>query len=159
MTNDELKDRIFYVDYREAWVREDELLKMTDDEKHVAEEFLMQMLDDRRLGFFSLEALTFLETPKVLPILYARMGEDNVRDFLKSVMASFIYRINGDEEMLASAINKLSSLKKPDIVSALGYLYRINRIEVKNAIAEFVDDPEHSIRYNAKRYLDLMGNF
>ena len=139
-------------------MQKEQVLQMKDEERRNAEEILIQMIEDHKLGWLAQDALVILRSEKALPVLYGKMADDTMSDLARMKLATDIYRINCDDAMCERAINLSRYLRsKNDILNSLELLYRLNSIESRNVIAEFVDSPEYPIAHKAQRLLRSMG--
>ncbi len=157
MDTDWLIKRIFYIDYREAWVLKDEIARFSEDERQVAEEVLLGMVGDRKLGGLAIQALSELKSVKALPVMYGILADEKFDAGGKLMVMSSIYKINRDTELITEAIRLFRTLKnKYTIIGAMISLKVMNSAATRQLIEEFVSHSEYLVSYNAKRHLDNM---
>ncbi len=157
MGRDELIKRIFYIDYREAWVLKKEIVRFTDDERSCAEEVLLKMVGDSKLGFLVMEALSELRSNKAIPIMYENLADEKLDEVSKLMLASCIYKINKDSGLIVKGISLFRALKnKFSVIHSMYYLAQMNCAETRQVIEEYVGHTEYLVSYNAKRFLEIM---
>lgn len=137
--------------------------KLTEFEKQLLEKALIEKLVTEITNKFPdtliVETLAYLKSIDSLPILKRLLN--NIEDpIIKLRIATSVFEINKDSEMIDMAINSAKQLddkKKPyyiyDLSGAFYYLAKFNNAKVNSFIETYTNHKEYLISYNAKRTL------
>lgn len=136
--------------------------KLADEEKIQLENALIDKLifeSDREPDSLIAETLAYLKSQKSLPVL-RQLLEKDLYVITELIIATSIYEINRDNDMIDIAINvvkKIEQKKGPyyvsKLTSAFYYLIKFNNAEINSIIEEYTNHKEYLIAYNAKQVL------
>ena len=136
--------------------------KLTDDEKIQLENALISKLtfeSDREPDSLIIETLAYLKSQKFLPIL-RQLLEKNLYEITELIVATSIYEINRDNDMIDIAINVVKKIEQKKgsyyvykLTSAFYYLIKFENAEVNSIIEKYTNHREYLVACNAKRVL------
>jgi hypothetical protein len=139
--------------------------KLTGDEKIQLENALIDKLtfeSDKEPDSLIVETLAYLKSQKSVPVL-RKLLDKNLYIITELIIATSIYEISRDNDMIDSAINivnKIEYKKGPYYVSKLTkafyYLIKFENAEINSIIEKYTSHQEHLIAYNAKRVLESL---
>lgn len=98
------------------------------------------------------ETLAYLKSDKSLPLLYELL-ETRPYPIYRLVMATFIYEINKDPNLIDIAIAESGNItNKWDLINIFYYLSKFNNVKTNEVIGNYINDKDFLISYNAKRF-------
>ncbi|HEY0426707.1 MAG TPA: hypothetical protein VGC76_02770 [Pyrinomonadaceae bacterium] len=137
--------------------------KLTGDEKIQLEDALIHKLTfdlDIEPDSLIIETLAYLKSQKSLPVL-RQLLEKNLYEITELIIATSIYEINRDNDMIDIAINVVKKIEQKKgsyyifkLTKAFDYLIKFNNAEINSIIEEYTNHKEYLIAYNAK---DVLG--
>jgi len=140
------------------------LEKLTNKERKEVENELVNKLlhkPSKEVDTLIVETLAYLKSEIALPVLRVVLN-DCANEMEKLKIATAIFEINQDNEMVDIAINLLRSMDNDKdsyyshkLISAFYSLIKFKRPEVNKIIEGYVSHNNYSISYNAKRALSL----
>lgn len=136
--------------------------KLTGEEKIQLENALINKLifeSDTEPDSLIVETLAYLKSQKSVPVL-RQLLEKNLYDITKLVIASSIYEINGDNDMIDIAIDVIKNIEHKKgayyvykLTKAFYYLIKFKNAEINSIIEEYTRHKEYLITSNAKEVL------
>lgn len=138
--------------------------ELTDNEKQLLEKALIQKLQSeagKEIDTLIVETLAYLKSVASLPVLKKLLEVCN-DIIIKLRIATAIFEINQDDEMVDIAVNSVKQMdNKKDpyyiykLTSAFYYLAKFKNEKTKQLIKEYTSHPEYLISYNAKKALGI----
>ena len=132
---------------------------LSADEKIEVENALINKLSEHPEDLLIVETLAYLKSTKSIPAL-RKLLENSSYDMEKLIIASSMFEINQDNDMVDIAIGAFRQLdNKKDayyvykLTSAFYHLAKFNNPAIVEIIKEYVDHKEYLVSYNAKRAL------
>ena len=129
------------------------------DEKLEVENSLINKISEHPEDLLIVETLVYLKSKKAIPAL-RQLLEKSSNDMEKLIIASSMFEINQDNDMVDIAIGAFRKLdNKKDayyvykLTSAFYILAKFNKTSVMDIIKEYFDHTEYLVSYNAKRAL------
>jgi hypothetical protein len=130
--------------------------KLNSREKKIIENELIVAADSA--DYWLIAALGYLKSHKALPKLYQLLEEAD-DETIKIDIASAIYCICGDSEMVQIALDELDSTMKTNNEDKLvSILYKFHPFEderISQRLFELLDSPNYLVAYNAAIALDI----
>jgi hypothetical protein len=173
--------------HREGFNNRPIIDELPENEKRIVEDELIRLLLNdlgEQTDPLIVETLAYLKSEKSLPVLKSLLN-DQVNNITKLTIASSIFEISRDSEMVAIAIStfkKISQRKDQyytnglieaffstfknisqrkdqyyiyDLIAAFYYLAKFKNPEINKILERYTNHKEYLVSYNAKRYLDL----
>jgi hypothetical protein len=144
--------------HREGFTNEQIIDLLSKEDKDLVEIALIDLLDKNSWDTFIVETLAMMKSVKSLPTLRRLLGKCK-QGFDKLSIATSIYEICHDEDMITIAINefnrfenKIRIYRDENIMSAFYYLSRFDSDKTNDLIGKYLDHKNYLISYNAKRF-------
>jgi len=135
---------------------------LNESEKRLLENVLVEKLTletDKEIDTLIVETLAYLKSAASLPIL-KRLLANYSDEMIKLKIATSIFEINQDSEMIDIAINCVKQLEDKTnayyvytLSSAFHYLIKFKNPKVNSIIEEYTNHKEYLVSYNAKQVL------
>jgi len=123
-------------------------------EKQLVEEALIKKMAETK-DMLAVETLAYMKSQKSLPALHTLIGEC-LDEMKKIIIATSIYEINKDEEMVDIAIGSFHNLNNSyQIISAFYYLVKFKNPMADSLVKEYLNSSDYLLSYNAKRALEI----
>src|ERR1051326_5399460 len=152
MNLEQLIDKIIPpADYlnRKDFSNTDIIDQLNDNEKKLIEDILIERLLDTTDDMLIIDTLAYLKSEKSLPILYNFLKNDSDSMF-KLVVATSIFEINRDQDMINVAVDSFKKLKNDKdayrtfkLIPAFYYLAKFKFGTTNKLIEEYTEDKEH----------------
>lgn len=133
--------------------------QLNEHEKKLVEDKLIDKLLSKSEDILVVETLAYLKSEKSLPLLYDLLSK-STGETAKLIIATSIFEINGDNEMIDIAIDsvkKIDSIKDAyhvyRLIPTFYYLAKFQNDKVNRIINEYSNSKEYLIAYNAKQAL------
>ena len=136
--------------------------KLTGEEKIQLENALIDRLtfeSDKEPDSLIVETLAYLKSQKSLPVL-RQLLEKDLYEITKLVIATSIYEINRDDDMIDIAIDVIKKIEQKKgayyiykLTKAFYYLIKFDNAEINSIIEEYTSHKEYLIASNAKEVL------
>lgn len=146
--------------HRNGFSNEKLIDKLSDDEIFKVETELIMMLQ-KKPDMLIVETLGYMKSEKSLPVLYELLKK-STEGMSKLILASSVYRINKDKELVEIAIASFKEIAEIKdayyvyrIIPTFYYLVRFQESEITRLIEEYSKHPEYLISYNAKQVLGM----
>lgn len=146
--------------HREGFSNSKIIDTLTDFDKTQVEEKLIYMLLYDKFDSLIVKTLTYLKSIKSVPI-FKTLLKSNIDEVAKILIASCIYNLVNDEQMINIAIDSFNAIDKKNayyeysVIEAFYYLATFKVPKINSIILEFKDNPQILISYNAKRALTV----
>ena len=142
--------------YRLDFSNEHLIDELNDQEKKEIEKLLIKKLFDSPDDFLIIETLSYMRSENAIPAM--RISLDLCENFLqKIVVAASIYKINHESYMMNIAIDAFEKLYKDiDLIYVFSYLKKFNSEKTDDLIKRYIDNPNFSVSYKAKRVLGMI---
>ena len=145
--------------HRNGFSNTDIIDKLSEQEKKLMEDALINMLMTKNDDTLIIETLAYLKSVKSLPFLYEFL-KNNSDTMSKIIVSTSIFAINQDNDMVDIAITSFKNLENTKdsyyvykLITAFYYLIKFNKPEVNEIIKEYLNHKEYLLSYNAKRAL------
>lgn len=144
--------------HRNGFSNEHLIDKLSDEENLKVETELINMLQ-KKPDMLIVETLGYMKSEKSLPVLYEllKKADDGMA---KLILASSIYRINKDKELVEIAISSFKELEKSKdayyiyrVIPTFYYLAKFQEQKTTKLLEEYSKHSEYLISYNAKQVL------
>ncbi len=140
-------------EYRESFSNETIIDGLNSDEQAYIEDALIDMLSHSD-DLLIVDTLAYMRSKKSVTALISLLSKKHDNQLAPMIIASAIYSIDHDENMIQIAIDCFKKHKDLYfLISAFGYLKRFNTERTDSLIREFIVHPEYLVSYNAKRVL------
>lgn len=133
--------------------------KLSDEDKFQVEAQLIDRLQ-KKPDILIVETLAYMNSVKSLPILYDLLKTSD-GGMAKLILASSIYKINRDKELVEIAISSFEELEKNKdtycvyrLIPAFYYLAKFQESKTTKLLEEYSKNSEYLISYNAKQALE-----
>jgi hypothetical protein len=144
--------------HRNGFSNEHLIDKLSDEEKLKVEIELINMLQ-KKPDILIGETLGYMKSEKSLPVLSELLKKTD-EGMAKLILASSIYKINKDKELVEIAISSFKELEKPKdayfvyrVIPTFYYLAKFQEPEIERLLEEYTKHSEYLISYNAKQAL------
>jgi hypothetical protein len=144
--------------HREGFTNEQILDTLSKEDRDLVEIALIELLEKNPWDTFIVETLANMKSIKSLPTL-RRLLIKCKHGFDKLSIATSIYEICQDKDMIPIAINEFTRFEKririfrnENIMAAFYFLSRFDDEQTKNLIGKYIDHENYLISYNAKRF-------
>ncbi|MEP7268101.1 MAG: hypothetical protein ABI844_10790 [Saprospiraceae bacterium] len=132
--------------------------KLTNNEWLYVEDELIKLLHKFPEDSLIYDSLVYKQSTKCLSVMYENLFNCK-KEFFQLMIASKIFSINQDIEMIKSGIKSFNNLDKTDryynytLISALSLLKNFNNKETDEIILNYIQYNDGSVSFNAKRLL------
>ena len=144
--------------HRNGFSNEHLIDKLSEDEKFKVETELINLLK-KTPDMLIVDTLGYMKSERALPVLY-ELVEKAGEGMAKLILASSIYGINKNKELVEIAITSFRGLEKPkdayyiySVIPAFYYLAKFHEPEIEKLIEEYTKHSEYLISYKAKQAL------